>query len=300
MQSGIKISIVTINYNGYEDTCDLIESLKRYLTISHEIIVVDNGSTKDEANMLRQRYKHIKVITSKENLGFSGGNNLGIRESKGDYIMLLNNDTIIEDNTFHFMIERMEDNPLIGGVSPKIKFAHEPKNIQFAGYTKLTPITLRNRLTGYNLPDNGEFNTAHSTPYLHGAAMLIRKEIIKKVGFMPEIYFLYYEELDWSSNMTNKGYELWYEPRATVYHKESRTTGIDSPLKIFYLTRNRLIYASRHRKGVTKILSLLYQLSFAATKNILKYVIQGKIKQAKAICEGCKKFVINDVGIYNN
>ncbi|MEG0499789.1 MAG: glycosyltransferase family 2 protein, partial [Rikenellaceae bacterium] len=150
------------------------------------------------------------------------------------------------------------------------------------------------------LPDDGTYNTAHSTPYLHGAAMMIRKEVIKKVGLMPEIYFLYYEELDWSSSMVENGYELWYEPRATVYHKESRSTGIDTPLKIFYLTRNRMLYASRHRKGLTKIASILYQLSFAATKNILKYILKGKTKQATAIWSGCLKFVTNDLDIYNN
>ena len=139
------------------------------------------------------------------------------------------------------MIERLESRAEIGGVSPKIRFAFPPQNIQFAGFTPLTPITLRNAGIGFGCPDNGTFDTPHPTPYLHGAAMLVKREVIEKVGLMPEIFFLYYEELDWSTHITRAGYELWYEPRCTVFHKESQSTGQLSKLRTYNLTRNRLL-----------------------------------------------------------
>lgn len=271
MNSLPEISIITVNYNGLKDTSELIESLQKHVSLSYEIIVVDNASKVNEAALLQEKYSHIITIRSEENLGFSGGNNIGIRHAKGKYIFLLNNDTFIEEDTFHYLIKRLENSPETGAVSPKIKFAFPPRNIQFAGYLPLSAITLRNDLIGFGEKDNGQYETPSRTPYCHGAAMMIRKEVIEKVGYMPEIYFLYYEELDWSTQIEKAGYELWYEPRCTVYHKESQSTGQQSYLRTFYLTRNRLLYAWRNRYGIIRLIAILYQLLIAAPKNSLSF-----------------------------
>ena len=177
-----EISFITICYNGFKDTCELIESLQNKIhSIRYETIVVDNASREDEAAKIRERYPSVIAIRSNENKGFSGGNNIGIREAKGKYIFLINNDTYIEQDTVSFLIERLESRAEIGGVSPKIRFAFPPQNIQFAGFTPLTPITLRNAGIGFGCPDNGTFDTPHPTPYLHGAAMLVKREVIEKV-----------------------------------------------------------------------------------------------------------------------
>ena len=176
-----EISFITICYNGFKDTCELIESLQNKIhSIRYETIVVDNASREDEAAKIRERYPSVIAIRSNENKGFSGGNNIGIREAKGKYIFLINNDTYIEQDTISFLIERLESRAEIGGVSPKIRFAFPPQNIQFAGFTPLTPITLRNAGIGFGCPDNGTFDTPHPTPYLHGAAMLVKREVIEK------------------------------------------------------------------------------------------------------------------------
>ena len=285
-----ELSIITINYNGIQDTSGLIESLQKYVSLPYEIIVVDNASKINEGTILQQKYPHIITIRSENNLGFSGGNNLGIRKAKGKYIFLLNNDTFIEEDTFHYLIEKLESNPKMGAVSPKIKFAFPPRNIQFAGYIPLSPITLRNDLIGFGKADNGQFDTPIRIPYCHGAAMMVKKEVIEKVGYMPEIYFLYYEELDWSTQIEKAGYELWYEPRCTVYHKESQSTGQQSYLRTFYLTRNRLLYAWRNRYGITRWVSILYQLLVAAPKNTLFFLLKGRKDLANAIFKGIFAF----------
>jgi len=274
-----------------KDTDELIESLREHLSIPYEIIVIDNASKVNEAALLQQKYPHIISIRSELNLGFSGGNNLGISKAKGKYIFLLNNDTLIEEDTFHYLIKKLKSSPQIGAVSPKIKFAFPPRNIQFAGYIPLSLITLRNNLIGFGETDKGQYDTPICTPYCHGAAMMVKKEVIEKVGYMPEIYFLYYEELDWSTRIGKAGYELWYEPRCAVFHKESQSTGQQSYLRTFYLTRNRLLYAWRNRYGITRWISILYQLAIAAPKNILVFLLKGRTDLSKAIFNGIFAFI---------
>ena len=281
------ISFITICYNGFKDTCELIESLhKKLKSVSYEIIVVDNASREDEAAKIHELYPTVISIRSNENGGFSGGNNIGIRAAKGKYIFLINNDTYIESDEIAYLVERLESRPEIGGVSPKIRFAFPPQHIQFAGFTPLTKITLRNNMLGFDCPDNGSYDTPHPTPYLHGAAMIIKREVIEKIGMMPEIFFLYYEEIDWSTSMARAGYELWYEPRCTVFHKESQSTGQLSKLRTYYLTRNRLLYARRNLKGANRFLSILYQSIVAAGKNSLIYTLQRRLDLTGAVCRG--------------
>lgn len=267
------ISFITVNYNGLKDTCSLIESLQNTVqSVEFEIIVVDNASRLNEAKIIQQQYPSVKVIRSEKNLGFSGGNNLGIKVAKGKYIFLINNDTYIEQDHLSILIERLESNPKIGAVSPKIRFAFPPQNIQFAGYTKLSPVTMRNQAIGMGHPDDGSLNTPHLSAYLHGAALMVKREVIEKTGLMPEIYFLYYEELDWCTSMSRLGYELWYEPGCTIFHKESQSTGQMSKLRTFYMTRNRLLYAWRNIAGIDRYLSITYQILIVAPKDSLKYL----------------------------
>lgn len=281
------ISFITICYNGFKDTCELIESLQKHVhSVSYEIIVVDNASREDEAAKIRTLYPSVTAIRSNENKGFSGGNNIGIRAAKGKYLFFINNDTYIESDAMDCLIKRLESRPEIGGVSPKIRFAFMPQHIQFAGFTPLSRITLRNHMLGFDCPDDGTYDTPHPTPYLHGAAMLIKREVIEKAGLMPELFFLYYEELDWSTSMTRAGYELWYDPCCTVFHKESQSTGQLSKLRTYYLTRNRLLYARRNLKGFDRFTSVAYQITVAAGKNALTYALKRRFDLTAAIYRG--------------
>lgn len=288
MQNEYRLSIITINYNGLEDTCDLIESIP--FNNEMEVIVVDNASTQDEASIIAERYPQVKVIRSKQNLGFAGGNNLGIKEAKSNYILLINNDTYFKEFNIDSLIERLESSDKIAIVCPKLRFAWGNNPIQYAGYTPLSPITVRNQAIGFGEEDRGQYNTAHPTPYAHGAAMLIKREAIDKVGLMPECYFLYYEELDWSMMFTRAGYEIWYEPACTVYHKESQTTGQNSPLRTYYITRNRLLLVKRNYKGINKYLSYIYLIGIVAPRDIINFTLQGRLDLVKAVYRGIKTF----------
>ena len=291
----MELSVITVNYNGLEDTCALIDTIP--FNEQMEVIVVDNGSDADEAAVISQRYPGIKTIRSEQNLGFAGGNNMGIRAASGKYLYLINNDTIFpsegckgETDCFHALIRRMDDSPSIGIVCPKIRFAWGKKPIQYAGYTPLSTITLRNRAIGFGEEDNGQYDTPRTTPYAHGAAMMIRREAIERVGMMPECYFLYYEEIDWSMMFTRAGYEIWYEPACTIYHKESRSTGADSPLKTYYTTRNRLLFASRNRSGLPLLATYCYLLFLVGPKDLARNLLRKRPDLAKATLRGMYEF----------
>lgn len=284
------ISIITVNYNGFNDTCELIDTLPLN-DDSLEVIVIDNASEKNEALLIEARYPNVKAIRSNTNLGFAGGNNLGINAATGKYLFFINNDTIIKDFNIKVLINRLESSSKIGMVCPKIRFAWEDNPIQFAGYTKLSRITLRNKAIGFGEKDMGQHNTPHPTPYAHGAAMLVKREALEKVGKMPECYFLYYEEYDWSIMFRRAGYEIWYEPLFTIYHKESKSTGQNSPLKTYYITRNRLLLARRNEKTYIKYIIYCYLIGIVALRDILKYSISGNFKLAAATTKGIINFL---------
>ena len=286
----ITLSIITINYNGLKDTCELIESLPLGKP-SMEVIVVDNASKEDEASIIEKRYPTIKVIRSNKNLGFAGGNNLGIKSATGKYLFFINNDTLLshQPSAIDSLISRLESDEKIGMVCPKIRFAWDNNPIQFAGYTPLSRFTMRNHSIGFGEMDNGQYEIPHTTPYAHGAAMIVKREAIEKVGIMPECYFLYYEELDWSMMFTRAGYSIWYEPACTIFHKESQATGQNSPLKVYYLTRNRLLFVKRNQKGFAKYITYAYLIYMVAPRDILKYTLKGEFKLVISVIKGIIK-----------
>ena len=147
MQNACKLSIITINYNGLKDTCELIDSIP--FNDELEVIVVDNDSKKDEASVISAKYPQVIVIRSPQNLGFAGGNNLGIKAARGKYLFFINNDTIFKEVNIQALIDRLESSPKIAVVCPKIRFSWGNHPIQFAGYTPLSmvlPCSLNERL----------------------------------------------------------------------------------------------------------------------------------------------------------
>ena len=285
----IEVSIITINYNGLEDTCALIETIP--FNENMEVIVVDNASKNQEAEVIAQRYPQVKVIQSERNLGFAGGNNLGIQSAQGKYLFLINNDTIFKEFNIQVLIDRMISSPDIGIVCPKIRYAWGNNPIQYAGYSRLSRISIRNHAIGFNEEDHGQYDTAHPTPYAHGAAMFIRRDAIDKVGLMPNCYFLYYEELDWSMMFAHAGYQIWYEPKCTIFHKESQSTGQNSPLRTYYLTRNRLLLVRRNTQEFNKTFAYIYLIGIVALRDTVKYTFSTRFDLLKATLHGLRDFI---------
>lgn len=186
--------------------------------------------------------------------------------AKGQYLFFINNDTLIKAPVLNTLIQRLESDKKNGGVSPMLKYAYAPDILQYAGFTPFSYITLRNSAIGYNDKDQPCYHEACETASLHGAAMMVSREVLQKAGPMSEDYFLFYEEFDWSARILHTGYRLWYEPAAVVYHKEGMTARKGSPLREFYLSRARILFARRNFFGIRKLLSCIYIFSIAAPK----------------------------------
>lgn len=276
------VSIITVNYNGWRDTCELIESFKQHETYpDYEFIIVDNASHGDDVEQLRNAYPDLKIIACDRNLGFAGGNNTGIRHASGEYLFFLNNDTLIKAPVLQMLVDCFCDKS-VGGVSPLIRYSYLPNDVQYSGWEKLTPVTLKNPITGHS-----QYATRREIGVMHGAAMMIPRHIIQEIGLMPECYFLYYEEYDWSYNILDHKLRILYEPAAVVFHKEGTKQGLQmTPFRAYYMTRARVLFARRHTHGIGKALSCLYLTAVAMPFQILRKIKAGQWKSARAILSG--------------
>lgn len=279
------ISIITICYKQAEVTNQLIASLQKITWPNFEVIVVDNNSGKEDYCQINTSYKNTSLICNTKNLGFAGGNNTGIKASKGDYILLLNNDTEVHPGFLEPMVKLFEENPGIGAVSPKIKFFHHPELIQYAGFTKMNPFTLRMNAIGSRQVDDGSYDKESETHFAHGCSMMVSRSVINKVGLMPEEYFLYYEEHDWSTKIKHAGYKIFYQPKSVVYHKESVSVKKDSTLKTYFINRNRILYMRRNFNWFKQLVAVLFILLVSVPKNLLIFLIKSEYKHLQAYCD---------------
>ena len=278
------VSIVTLNYDHPEVTCALLASLRLITYREIEIIVIDNASPKEDPTIIHDRFPEIIFMQNDQNQGFAGGNNQGIRRARGKYILLLNNDTEVDAGFLEPLVAKLEANANLGAVSPKIKFFDRPDTIQFTGQSSINRYTMRNHGFGWGLKDTGQFESDASTAYVHGAATLVPIEVIRKVGLMPDIYFLYYEELDWCTRMKHAGYELEYVHNSTVYHKVSLSVGKNSILKTFHMNKSRLLYLRRNIHGTAFLIACLYLLFVSIPKNLMVFLMRNQMDHCKAYC----------------
>ena len=269
------VSIITVNFNQTEVTISLLKSLREITYKNIEVFVVDNASKESPYLKIKEQFPEVKVILSKVNLGFAGGNNLAIEQAKGKYMMFLNNDTEVKPDFLEPLVEVMEKDNHVGICSSKLIFYTQPDTIQFAGSSPLHPIKIQSFAVGYGQKDSEKYSQTVETALAHGAAMLVRSEAISKAGKMPEEYFLYYEEIDWCERIKKEGFKIMFVPDSVVLHKESISIGKQSFIQVFYKTRNRILLARKWRKGFEKIISLAY-LTATVFRDILKYFTQRK------------------------
>ncbi|HYG19109.1 MAG TPA: glycosyltransferase family 2 protein, partial [Ohtaekwangia sp.] len=134
--------------------------------------------------------------------------------------------------------------------------------------------------------DRGQHNTPGYTAYAHGAAMLVKKEVVEKVGMLPDLFFIYYEELDWSAHIRRAGYKIYYQPEALIFHKESITMGKESAIKAYYHNRNRILFMRRNTSGFHFLLFSLFFTFFIAPKNVATYLFKGQTTHLRNFFRG--------------
>jgi GT2 family glycosyltransferase len=281
------VSIITLNYNQAPVTQAFLESAKNLQYDNFEILVCDMASSLNPETILNPSdYPHTRLCRSRENLGFAGGNNWGMRQAKGEYFFIVNNDTELTPGILQHLLSPFYQNPAIGVVCPKIKYFPDRNIIQYAGFKKMNPFTGRTSTIGDGETDLGQYDIPSATYGAHGCAMMVKKEIIKKTGMFPEKFFLYYEEWDWSARIQKAGYLIWYQPEATIYHKESTTVGKENPLKAYYHTRNRILYMRRNSDPIHLFLFTLFFCFFTLPKSIFIYLKNRQLTQLHWFMKG--------------
>lgn len=281
------VSFITVNYNEFEDTCQMIESVRDHVRgLTYEIIVVDKASDTNKLSLLIQKYPFIRAIRDQKDTGIAQGYNVGASIAHGKYLLFLNNDTIVKDNTIHCMIERLESDHSIGGVSPIIRYTDEYQLVKFAGYTPLSRYTLNNICIGNEEFMDESFLNPTEIPYLNSTAMMVKREVFDKTGGLPTQYFKYFDEFDWSLTIQHCGYHLWYEPKCTIYHKRKESTEIQAPIDAFYATRNRFLFAYRNRTPREYFIIQLYLLFCKVPENIFSCLLKKRVDLLRATFTG--------------
>jgi GT2 family glycosyltransferase len=246
-----KVAVVILNYKVADLVLKCVDSVKNSSYQEKLIIVVDNNSNDHLADKL-QLSKELIFIQSKENSGYTGGNNLGIKEAlkqKADYILVLNPDTEVEKDTIKILVEKAEKLE-VGILCPKIYFS-DSKTIWFAGgIMDYANVLGSNR--GVDEEDTGQFDKDEEMDLVTGACMLVRAEVFEKIGLFDENYFLYYEDTDFCFRAKKAGFKIMYIHNAIVYHKNAQTTKLGSPLQDYFITRNRMLFASKFLSFRTK------------------------------------------------
>lgn len=283
------VAIIILNWNGKENTIACLQSLQdlEIKEIEVEIIVVDNAS-EEEFKIQNSKFKNLTTIRNKENLGFAGGNNVGIRyalERGVDYIVVLNNDTIVDKHFLSAMIQEAQKHEDFGIASSKIYFAkgfefhkdkyknHEKgKVIWYAGGIFDWKNILGSH-RGVDEVDRGQFEKVETTDFASGCCMLIKAEVFKKLGLFDEKYFLYYEDVDLSIRAKNAGFTIFYIPQSIIWHKNAGSAGgSGSKLQDYYITRNRLLFGMQYASLRAKL---------ALLKEGIKLLFVGRKEQKK-------------------
>lgn len=280
------VSIVSINYNQAQVTCAMVASLLRVTYPRIEIIVVDNASPTDNPDVIAEQFPQVRLIKSDHNRGFAGGNNLGIAAARGEYLLFLNNDTEVAPGFLEPLVQVFEQHPGAGIASPKILYHSTPHLIQYAGSLGVNAWTGRSVTIGHQETDRGQYDRSHPTQLADGAAMMVPRHVIEAVGPMPEVYFLYYEELDWCESIKRAGYGCHYVADATVYHKESVSVGKHSVLKTYYMNRNRLLFIRRNCSGWARWTSAFVFLMAALPKTAVQHSFHREWTHLRALGRG--------------
>ena len=280
------VSIVIVNWNGINDTCVALDSIQKLHAkdIHLDTIVVDNGSTNDSVSTLKKKYSWVRLLEMGKNLGFTGGNNVGIKaalDEGADFVWLLNNDTYIHPDSI-FLLDAFKD-PQVGIAGSKIYFAkgHEyhksryspadrGKVLWYAG----GKIDWRNMYAshrGVDEVDRGQYDQVESTEFVTGCSMMIASGVFKRVGLLDDAYYLYLEDVDFSLRVKRAGFKLVYYPKSVVWHVNAGSTGgPGNPVHEYYQTRNRLLAGMRYAPLRTKLALIKESLRFLFTASAVK------------------------------
>lgn len=295
------VHIIILNWNGFDDTSELLESLLKISYSNYSIVIVDNNSANDEADRLEKIYKgKAHIIKCKENLGFAGGNNVGIQyalEKEADYILLLNNDTKVSSDFLEILVRKYQTSEQAGIVAPRINYFEEQKKIwSDGGYIS----QLRGSGFAYSDKLETEVDSSDKTvTFVSGCCMLISKEVLQKIGSFDEKYFLYIEDTDLCQRTIKAGYKILVSHQSKIFHKVSSSTkNRNRALPLYYTTRNRLFFAKKHFKNFYYLTCTYLILSMIIKST--GWLMIGSFKNIFSVYNAFKDFFTGKMGDKNH
>jgi GT2 family glycosyltransferase len=237
------VYLIILSWNGRDDTLACVESCLKVTYPSSKILVVDNGSRDGTAEAVRERFPQVEVLALGQNLGYTGGNNAGIRHALArgaDHVLLLNNDTVVDPGFVDPLVEAVREAPDVGMANSKMYFFEPPDTLWFAGASFL-PWLGWGRHRGWGEVDRGQHDGVRWLDRACGCSMLVTRAACEKVGLLDDTYFAYCEDLDWSARARRAGFRIAFVPGSRIWHKVSRATGgTGSGISHYYYTRNML------------------------------------------------------------
>lgn len=296
------VYIIILNWNGYKDTIECLESLKKITYKNYEIVLIDNGSTDESVKILKSKYPDLKLIENKTNLGFAGGCNIGIRyalKTNAEYIALLNNDTTVDNKFLNELINTSINDESIGIVGPLIYYYKKPSTVWSSGAYKFDKYNLKYIDFNYGKKDNKTLIEMRNVDFVWGCCFLIKKSIFKKVGLLDEDYFMYTEDKDLCYRVTHAGYKLIVNPNSKIWHKVSSSSGGENnSLIYYYMSRNNILFINKHFFGFIKLKYKLFYL-FDRLFRILYFIKRNKYRNIQMIILGTVHGFLYKTGYYN-
>jgi GT2 family glycosyltransferase len=270
-----KVSIVILNWNGKEDTLECLESISHIDYPNFEIILVDNGSTDCSVECFKEKYPEIEIVQNKENLGFAEGNNVGINKiiTRGtDYILLQNNDTVVDSRFLTELVQEIEKDNKIGVVGPTVYYYDSPRKIQSAG-AKIWWYIGRAQHLRKNRFDNGNLGKTKEVDYITGCSLLAKSELFSRVGYLNKNYFAYWEECDWCVRVKKADYKIFYVPSAKIWHKGGSTSSKISGFSEYHMTRNMFWFMKQNATKKQYALFILFFFGVQLWLSVIDYII---------------------------
>jgi len=294
-----EISIVILHFSGREQTEVCLDSIKKLNLKDLEIkVFVVNNNPKENLNSLKRKFKEFVFLETGKNLGYAGGNNVGIKKAisgKSDFVFVINNDTFLDKDALTELVKASVSDEKIGILGPKIYFApgyefhkeryqakDKGKVIWYAGGL----IDWQNVVSshrGVDEVDHGQYDTLIETDFVSGCAMLVRKEVFQKIGFFDERFFLYWEDVDFCQRAKKVGFKIMFVPQAKLWHANAGSSEVGGKIHDYYMTRNRLLFGMRYADLRTKI---------ALVRQSFKILRQGRLWQKI----GVKDFYLKKFG----
>jgi len=335
--SNPRVTIIILNWNGWEDTVECLESIFQIDYHNFVIIVVDNASEDDSIENIRQYCNSTLKVNSKffnysplnkpielfentnnvlketfnlntenfvnklfliknsKNYGFAKGNNIGIEYAINtfdpDYVLLLNNDTVVDKEFLRELVLYVEENQNVGVIGPKIYYYDHPDKIQVAT-TKIDFWTGRNSLWGDGEVDHGQYDNISVTDYVSGACFLVKREIINKLGFLDSNFVCYWEETDYCTSVRRNGYQCIYNPNSFIWHKVSKSTDKFTGISTFYMTRNMFWFMQKHADKLHYFVFIMFYFGLKFWYVVINLVIKKDFKDISYFISGVKAGLI--------